>query len=125
MAVLDPFGWPLLNTLILLCSGTTITWAHHALIHGDREGLKKGLWATIGLGLLFSFIQAYEYAHAPFGFTDNIYTSTFFMATGFHGFHVIVGTVFISVSLIRSRSAARRVGKASVITVCFGCSATL
>src|SRR3546814_6518366 len=71
MSVLDPFGWPLLNTLILLCAGTTITWAHHALIHGDREGLKKGLWATIGLGLLFSFIQAYEYAHAPFGFTRS------------------------------------------------------
>jgi cytochrome c oxidase subunit 3 len=102
MHVLDPFGWPLLNTLILLCSGTTITWAHHALIHGDREGLKKGLWATIGLGILFSFIQGYEYAHAPFGFTDNIYTSTFFMATGFHGFHVIVGTIFLIVCLIRA-----------------------
>src|ERR1044072_7511251 len=60
-AALDPFDLPLLNTLILLCSGTTVTWAHHALIHGDREGLKKGLWATIALGILFSFIQAYEY----------------------------------------------------------------
>ena len=102
MEVLDPFGFPLLNTLILLCSGTTVTWAHHALINGDREGLKKGLWLTIGLGLLFSCIQAYEYAVAPFGFGDNIYTSAFFMATGFHGFHVIVGTIFLVVCLIRA-----------------------
>ena len=102
MEVLDPFGFPLLNTLILLCSGTTVTWAHHALIHGDRDGLIKGLWATIGLGLLFTSIQAYEYAHAPFGFKDNIYSSTFFMATGFHGFHVIVGTIFLIVCLIRA-----------------------
>jgi heme/copper-type cytochrome/quinol oxidase subunit 3 len=59
---MDPFDLPLLNTLILLCSGTTVTWAHHSLIHGDRDGLKKGLWATILLGLLFTSIQAYEYA---------------------------------------------------------------
>jgi len=68
MEVLDPFSLPLLNTLILLCSGTTVTWAHHALIHGDREGLKQGLWATIALGVLFSAIQAYEYTVAPFNF---------------------------------------------------------
>ena len=80
-----------------------MTWAHHALIHGDREGLIKGLWATIGLGLLFTGIQAYEYAHAPFGFRrHNIYSSTFFMATGFHGFHVIVGTIFLIVCLVRA-----------------------
>jgi len=102
MHVLDPFGWPLLNTLILLCSGCTVTWAHHALIHNHRDGLIKGLWATIGLGLLFTSIQAYEYYHAPFGFKDNIYSSAFFMATGFHGFHVIVGTIFLSVCLIRA-----------------------
>ena len=100
--VLDPFGFPLLNTLILLCSGTTVTWAHHALIHGDRGGLIKGLWATIGLGLLFTSIQAYEYYHAPFGFAGSIYGSTFFMATGFHGFHVIVGTIFLIVCLVRA-----------------------
>ena len=102
MEVLNPWGWPLFNTLVLLCSGTTVTRAHHALIHGDREGLKKGLWATILLGLLFTSVQAYEYASAPFGFDDNIYTSTFFMATGFHGFHVIVGTIFLIVCLARS-----------------------
>ncbi|WP_106640302.1 cytochrome c oxidase subunit 3 [Allosphingosinicella vermicomposti] len=102
MELIDPFGFPLLNTLILLCSGTTITWAHHALIHGDRDGLKKGLWLTIGLGIIFSAIQAYEYAHAPFGFADNIYTSAFYMATGFHGFHVLVGTIFLIVCLMRT-----------------------
>jgi cytochrome c oxidase subunit III len=101
MHVLDPFGYPLLNTLILLCSGTTVTWAHHSLINGDREGLKMGLWATIALGVLFSAVQAYEYMHAPFGFQDNIYASTFYMATGFHGFHVLVGTIFLIVCQIR------------------------
>jgi cytochrome c oxidase subunit 3 len=100
--VLDPFVYPLLNTLILLLSGTTVTWAHHALIHGDREGLKKGLWLTIILGLLFSCVQAYEYHHATFGIAGNIYGSTFYMATGFHGFHVIVGTIFLIVCLIRA-----------------------
>ena len=101
-AVMDPFDLPLLNTLILLCSGTTVTWAHHCLLHDDRDGLKKGLWATILLGLLFTSIQAYEYAHAPFGFGGNTYGSAFYMATGFHGFHVIVGTIFLTVCLIRT-----------------------
>jgi cytochrome c oxidase subunit III len=101
-AVMDPFDLPLLNTLILLCSGTTVTWAHHSLIHGDRDGLKKGLWATILLGSLFSAIQAYEYAHAPFAFGGNTYSSAFYMATGFHGFHVIVGTIFLIVCLKRT-----------------------
>ncbi|MFW2831220.1 cytochrome c oxidase subunit 3 [Sphingomonas sp. ID0503] len=100
--VIDPFHFPLLNTLILLCSGTTVTWAHHALLHGDRDGLKKGLWCTILLGVLFSCIQAYEYIEAPFAFKGNIYGATFFMATGFHGFHVIVGTIFLAVCLIRA-----------------------
>jgi cytochrome c oxidase subunit 3 len=100
--VIDPFAFPLLNTLILLCSGTTVTWAHHSLIHGDRQGLKMGLWLTILLGLLFSSIQAFEYMHAPFAFKGSIYGATFFMATGFHGFHVIVGTIFLAVNLIRA-----------------------
>jgi cytochrome c oxidase subunit 3 len=89
--------------MILLCSGTTVTWAHHSLIHGDREGLKLGLLLTILLGLLFTTIQAYEYIHAPFAFKGNIYGATFFMATGFHGFHVIVGTIFLIVCLLRAR----------------------
>jgi len=100
--VLDPFAFPLLNTLILLCSGTTVTWAHHALLHGDRKGLKVGLWLTILLGALFSSIQAWEYAHAPFAFKGLNYGAAFFMATGFHGFHVLVGTIFLTVCLIRT-----------------------
>ena len=100
--VLNPWGFPLLNTMILLCSGTTVTWAHHALIHGDRKGLKLGLLLTILLGLMFTSIQAWEYAHAPFAFKGSIYGSTFFMATGFHGFHVIIGTIFLTVCLLRA-----------------------
>ena len=102
--VIDPWHFPLINTLILLTSGTTVTWAHHALLEGDRAGLKKGLTATILLGLLFSSIQAYEYVHAPFAFKNSIYGATFFMATGFHGFHVIVGTIFLIVCLIRANA---------------------
>ncbi len=100
--VMNAFELPLLNTLILLCSGTTVTWAHHSLIHGDREGLKKGLWLTIILGAVFSCIQAYEYAHAPFPFGETPYSSAFYMATGFHGFHVLVGTIFLIVCLVRA-----------------------
>jgi cytochrome c oxidase subunit III len=100
--VLNPFALPLLNTLILLCSGTTVTWAHHSLIHGDRVGLKQGLWATIALGALFTCIQVYEYAVAPFAFGGNTYSSAFYMATGFHGFHVLIGTIFLGVCLYRA-----------------------
>jgi cytochrome c oxidase subunit 3 len=102
LEVLDPWHLPLVNTLILLTSGTTVTWAHHALLHNDRSGLKWGLGLTVVLGLLFTSIQAYEYIHAPFGFRDNIYGATFFMATGFHGFHVIIGTIFLCVCLVRA-----------------------
>ena len=101
LEVINAFRFPLLNTLILLTSGTTITWAHHALIHNDRDGLKKGLWATIILGAIFSGIQAYEYSDAPFSFTGLNYGASFFMATGFHGFHVMIGTVFLIVCLAR------------------------
>jgi cytochrome c oxidase subunit III len=97
----DPWHLPLLNTLILLTSGTTVTWAHHAIIHGERDEAKQALWLTVGLGLLFSLCQAFEYSHAHFGFSGNIYGATFFMATGFHGFHVIVGTIFLAVCLMR------------------------
>jgi cytochrome c oxidase subunit 3 len=102
LEVIDPLHLPLFNTLILLTSGTTVTWAHHSLLHNDRSGLVKGLLLTILLGLLFTSVQAYEYAHAPFGFKGSIYGSTFFMATGFHGFHVIIGTIFLIVCLIRA-----------------------
>jgi cytochrome c oxidase subunit 3 len=100
-SVMNALDLPLLNTLILLCSGTTLTWAHHALINGERVDAKRGLWATIVLGLMFSSIQAYEYMHAPFAFGKNTYGSSFYMATGFHGFHVIVGSIFLIICLIR------------------------
>ena len=100
--VLDPFHLPLYNTIILLLSGTTVTWAHHALLHDDRKGLIWGLTLTVALGVLFSFVQAYEYVHAPFEFSNSIYGATFFMATGFHGFHVFIGTIFLLVCLIRA-----------------------
>ena len=102
--VLDPFHLPLFNTLILLTSGTTITWAHHGLLHNDRKALVSGLTFTVLLGLLFTSVQAYEYAHAPFAFKDSAYGSIFFMATGFHGFHVIIGTIFLIVCLLRAMS---------------------
>jgi cytochrome c oxidase subunit 3 len=98
----DPFGLPFLNTMILLLSGCTVTWAHHGLIHGDRKALVRGLALTVFLGLSFTMLQAYEYAEAPFKFTGGVYPSTFFLATGFHGFHVIVGTTFLAVCLFRS-----------------------
>ncbi|MEM8540051.1 MAG: cytochrome c oxidase subunit 3 [Pseudomonadota bacterium] len=102
MEVLDPLHLPLYNTLLLLLSGTTITWAHHALLIDDRDGLKWGLALTIFLGVIFTGVQAYEYGHAPYTFSDSLYGATFFMATGFHGFHVIVGTIFLVVCLFRA-----------------------
>jgi cytochrome c oxidase subunit 3 len=99
----DPFHLPLMNTLILLLSGCTVTWAHHSLREGNQKGLIQGLWLTVILGVCFTALQAYEYGHAAFGFTDGIYSSTFYMATGFHGFHVIVGTIFLAVCLRRAQ----------------------
>jgi cytochrome c oxidase subunit 3 len=98
----DPWHLPFLNTLILLLSGCTVTWAHHALIEGNRRDLIRGLALTVALGLSFTCVQAYEYGVAPFGFREGVYPSAFFMATGFHGFHVIVGTIFLSVCLVRA-----------------------
>ncbi|MGA0608196.1 cytochrome c oxidase subunit 3 [Phenylobacterium sp. VNQ135] len=100
---------PLVNTLILLLSGTTVTWAHHALQQGDRKGAKLGLILTVVLGALFTAIQAYEYHHIlshQYFFNEEaansgLYGSAFFMATGFHGFHVLIGTIFLLVCLVR------------------------
>jgi cytochrome c oxidase subunit 3 len=100
---------PLVNTLTLLLSGTTVTWAHHALQQGDRKGAKLALILTVALGVLFTAIQAYEYAHIlehKYFFSEEaanagLYGSTFFMATGFHGFHVLIGTLFLLVCLLR------------------------
>jgi cytochrome c oxidase subunit III len=103
------FELPLINTLTLLLSGTTVTWAHHALQIGNRREAKIGLALTIVLGLLFTSIQAYEYNHIishKYFFSDaaasaGLYGSSFFMATGFHGFHVIVGSIFLIICLAR------------------------
>jgi cytochrome c oxidase subunit 3 len=100
----DPFHLPLFNTLILLLSGTTVTWAHHALLKNDRRGLKWGLALTIALGALFTCVQVLEYTQAGFDYSGNIYGAAFFMATGFHGFHVLVGTIFLIVCLIRANA---------------------
>ena len=97
----DPLDVPFLNTLILLMSGTTCTWAHHAIREGHKDQAIQALWLTVGLGFFFSCMQALEYYEATFAFTDGIYPSTFYMATGFHGFHVMVGTIFLGVCLFR------------------------
>jgi|SRR5579871_1656776 len=126
IVTLSPWHFPLMNTLILLLSSTTVTAAHHAVQTGDRKGAVQGLLLTVILGLCFTCVQAWEYTHAPFTFGFNgatltpltdaahaslstgpgdlgaIYGSTFFMATGFHGFHVIVGTIFLTVCLFRA-----------------------
>jgi len=101
----DPFHLPFLNTMILLLSGTTVTWAHHALLEGNRRDLLRGLGITILLGMAFTLCQAIEYSNAPFKFSGGgVYPSTFFLATGFHGFHVIVGTIFLIVCWFRARA---------------------
>ncbi|MGQ9367315.1 cytochrome c oxidase subunit 3 [Azospirillum sp. ST 5-10] len=100
---IDAFDMPLMMTLILLLSGVTVTWAHHAILSGHNGEAAKALGLTVLLGVLFSFFQGYEYVHAHFGFTEGIYPSTFFMATGFHGFHVIVGTIFLAVCWWRTQ----------------------
>ncbi len=106
---LDAWQLPLLNTVILLLSGTTVTWAHHALQVGDRNGARLGLIITVVLGVLFTGVQVYEYEHILHenlffneeAASSGLYGSIFFMATGFHGFHVLVGTIFLAVCLLR------------------------
>ncbi len=101
----DPWHLPLINTLILLCSGAAATWAHHAIAHeNNRKDMANGLIIAVLLGILFTAFQAYEYSHAAFGFSGNIYGATFFMATGFHGLHVIIGTIFLFVCYLRVRA---------------------
>nr|WRK67356.1 cytochrome c oxidase subunit 3 [Barbibucca biremis] len=97
----NPVEIPLLNTVILLSSGVTITWAHHSLMNNNYTQTAQGLFFTILLGLYFTMLQAYEYVEAPFTIADSVYGSTFFMATGFHGLHVIIGTTFLLVCFIR------------------------
>jgi cytochrome c oxidase subunit 3 len=105
---------PLVNTLTLLLSGTTVTWAHHALQEGDRKGAKFALLLTVLLGALFTGIQVYEYSHilhenaffSEEATNSGLYGSAFFMATGFHGFHVLLGTIFLVVCLLRLMGGA-------------------
>jgi heme/copper-type cytochrome/quinol oxidase subunit 3 len=97
----DPWEVPLLNTLILLLSGATVTWAHHEILAGRKEQAQIGLALTLILAITFTAFQAYEYIEASFNISDGVYGSTFFMATGFHGFHVIIGTIFLTVCFIR------------------------
>ena len=104
---LDPWHLPLINTLVLLLSGTTVTWAHHAVQHGDQKGLVNGLIFTILLGMFFTSLQGFEYYEAlhegMFKFSGGgVYGGAFFMATGFHGLHVIIGTLFLMVCLFRA-----------------------
>jgi cytochrome c oxidase subunit III len=98
----DPWGLPLINTLVLLLSGCTVTWAHHALLQNKRGQLIAGLAVTVALGLLFTVLQYVEYGHAAFTFAGHSYGSTFFIATGFHGAHVIIGTIFLFVCMLRA-----------------------
>jgi cytochrome c oxidase subunit 3 len=97
----NPFQVPLLNTAILLSSGVTVTWAHHGLIEGNHSQTTQGLTFTILLGVYFTILQAYEYIEASFNIADSVYGSTFFIATGFHGLHVLIGTTFLLVCLLR------------------------
>jgi len=99
---LNPFEAPLLNSIILIRSGVRVTWAHHALIVGNYSETIKGLIVTIFLGLIFTVIQGLEYFEARFCLSDRVFGSTFYLATGFHGLHVIVGTLFLIVTLYRA-----------------------
>lgn len=97
----NPIQIPLLNTIILLSSGASITWAHHALIKNNFSQTVRALIFTIVLGIYFTILQGYEYVEASFTIADSVYGSSFFIATGFHGLHVIIGTIFIIIALLR------------------------
>nr|AFQ62363.1 cytochrome c oxidase subunit III [Papilio dardanus] len=97
----NPFQIPLLNTIILITSGVSVTWAHHSLMENNFSQTTQGLFITIMLGIYFTILQAYEYIEAPFSIADSIYGSTFFLATGFHGLHVMVGTIFLFICFLR------------------------
>jgi cytochrome c oxidase subunit 3 len=106
LQTVGPWGLPLLNTIILLLSGTTVTWAHSSIKENNIRDVTKALGCTVFLGILFSVIQAYEYFHAGFGMKEEgykaFYSGIFYMCTGFHGLHVIIGTIFLIVCLVRS-----------------------
>nr|ATG83167.1 cytochrome c oxidase subunit III [Alobaldia tobae] len=97
----NPMSIPLLNTMILLSSGVSITWAHNSIINKNLSQTLSSLFLTIILGVYFTILQAIEYYEAPFSIADSVYGATFFMSTGFHGLHVIIGTIFILISTVR------------------------
>ncbi len=99
----DPWDIPFMNTLILLLSGTTVTWAHYAIEQNDQENSVKALAITVGLGFTFTLFQAYEYHHAAFKLSDGVYAANFYLATGFHGLHVLIGTIFLLVCYFRAK----------------------
>lgn len=99
--ILNPWEIPFLNTVLLLSSGASVTWAHHAILAGKRTESIYGLIITIILAIIFTSLQVVEYVEAPFSISDSVYGSCFFMATGFHGAHVFIGTVFLIVCLLR------------------------
>nr|YP_214827.1 cytochrome c oxidase subunit III [Pseudocarcinus gigas]AAT52155.1 cytochrome c oxidase subunit III [Pseudocarcinus gigas] len=97
----NPFQIPLLNTTILLSSGATVTWAHHAIMESNHSQAIQSLGLTILLGVYFTMLQAFEYIEASFTIADSVFGSTFFVATGFHGLHVIIGTSFLFICFLR------------------------
>ncbi len=101
--IIPAFDLPFLMTMILLLSGCTVTWAHHAILHGKNKDVILGLGLSVLLGVFFLCFQVFEYMHATFKFKDGIFPSTFYMATGFHGFHVFVGTIFLFVCWLRAK----------------------
>jgi cytochrome c oxidase subunit 3 len=96
---INPFELPLLNTIILLSSGVTVTYAHHSVIGGDRRGALYGLVATVILAVVFTLFQGVEYTVSSFTISDGTFGSCFYFGTGFHGLHVMIGTAFIAVGL--------------------------
>ncbi len=98
---LSPWGVPLLNTVVLLSSGVTVTWSHHSLLVGYYKEALISLAFTVILGIYFTFLQAIEYLETRFSLRDRVYGTTFFVATGFHGLHVLIGTSFLLVCLLR------------------------
>jgi len=96
---INPFELPLLNTVILLSSGVTVTYAHHSLIQGNRSGTLYGLVFTIILAIIFTALQGIEYSVSSFTISDGTFGSCFYFGTGFHGLHVIIGTAFLTVGL--------------------------